>query len=707
MRRIENTCRLLFVLTAILSISCSRVELPCYTDWFMMAESASDPMKEYLLCSTDSGDPVIERTRDKTVLTYKQVKGLNVDVQIVYTRSCDGKAVVATPYVTNNQNDCVIRSFTGPILTGLQFDFDKYDLLVPYCMGAVISEVPEKEETGEKTKVWDWNADGKFYQFNLSSPYPWGACPTFWYDFFSEEDGLYISSHDSSFSGKKAIIRYLPDEDEFNFGIENYQICRCGESKEIPSTIVYRHQGDWHEGARYYRKWYDSCLDIMQGPKWLDDVSGWFLAIMKQQNNEVIFPYESLGTDIDRFTDELGINMVGVFGWGPGGHDRFYPEYYPDSLLGGEKALRAGIAALKAKGKHVIMYANGQLIDQNGTEFWEETGKKVSVMEKGGFPHSEEWHKYSDTSGRRFGTACLYSEEWKNSMLDLAMQAYDLGADGILYDQFATTVLQYCYSQNHGHNVPEVVHEKDRALITAYLKAEMSKVDPDFIILTEGLSDALLPSIALFHGGQEGVVGMTQSQLDNMVRKKSPWYLFPQMFRYTFPEMRSTLRIQGPVNMPHMMNYGTVFGLRNEIEARYAPDVEYLKTGEIPTPEDYGTVLGKPSYTEVPHDPSFCKEYCRKVSELQRKYSDLLWKGRFVDNEGFILNASESCVMSSSFENGNRKAVVVSNVSADKIVSYNVEVKGYNFVEAYGPDGVIDPSEPLMGNGLAVLVYEK
>ena len=67
-------------------------------------------------------------------------------------------------------------------------------------------------------------------------------------------------------------------------------------------------------------------------------------------------------------------------------------------------------------------------------------------------------------------------------------------------EMFAEFKPTYCYHTDHGHRVPRIVYEADRLDNMAYVQREMTKINPDFVVMTEGLADYELNMVGMFHG---------------------------------------------------------------------------------------------------------------------------------------------------------------------------------------------------------------
>jgi len=115
-------------------------------------------------------------------------------------------------------------------------------------------------------------------------------------------------------------------------------------------------------------------------------------------------PYNPLDRPAE-IADQRGLDLIGLFGWGYGGHDHLCPDYNPCPVMGGEQALRAGIRQAHARGKRVVLYANGQL-EERGTAYWTTTGQHLAVTRKDGGTVQEFWHKYGNTPGYHFDIGC-------------------------------------------------------------------------------------------------------------------------------------------------------------------------------------------------------------------------------------------------------------------------------------------------------------
>ena len=376
------------------------------------------------------------------------------------------------------------------------------------------------------------------------------------------------------------------------------------------------------------------------------------------------------------------MDILGLFGWAQGGHDHLYPDYIPDAQMGGAEALRKSLKEVRRHGKRSIIYANGQLIDM-ATEYYRTHGKDQAVLKEDGTPLRQDWQKFKSFPAVKCVLACQLAEGWHKRMLELARQAHDLGADGILFDQLGVTGPMPCWATNHGHPSPSMVYAGERAIWLRRVADEMKRIDPEFIVMTEGLHDSLLDSVLLFHGCMFGVHTHTEKQMRALLGGNLDDDLFPEMFRFTFPEVLTTQRHPTPMLNRLEANYACLYGLRYEIESRYAPDVRYLKEGVIPTREDYADVLNPPRIDIIAATPpAEATRYLKQLTEFQRRHATLLWRGQFVDDRGFQFKGER--LIAKGYTAGNQLAVLVWNPS-DQPATFSLAVPKARLTTAAEP----------------------
>ena len=677
--------------------------------WTMVIESVSNNKKELTLTNADCNAPI----RKGNTFIYGNVGGKDIDVQLTYAASKDCKgALEISAVIENNEEDWMVKIWNYPALKGFKTGKDDVFML-PMGTGwqLPLKAVASVPESGEKApKPWSWNA--KTGNYECVKSYPSKHCSMQWGLLRTGEECVYFASYDDKFSSKNMETSYNPATAEALINFRHKMTCFPGTTAEVPPMVVRKYKGDWYEAADSYREWFHAKRQCLERPEWLRNNTGWLLAILKQQNDEVIVPYEEIGGILTDAAIERGLDILGLFGRGIGGHDRYYPDYSPDPKLGGEEALRKGIAKAKERGMRVVLYTNGQLLDQDCPWFWPDTGQFITVQRKTGVLESQTWHKYKDAPARVHGLACHSCQTWRDIMLRLAMQAYDLGADGLLYDQLSCSDPKYCYNPDHGHPVPAIVYENDLNANINFIQQEMAKIDPEFVVMTEGLVDAHMNVVDMFHGSSPAAVLPSKGDFIKRFKdEERSYHFFYELYRYTFPEVISTIRIANASNTRFILNYGLAYGMRNEMELRYASDRKYVEKNLIPSEEDYGNVLGAPSVKlmEEAGDPLEAEKYHRQVLTFQKNRSDLLMNGCFRAGNGVELEASSDLVMANAFASadGSKVGVLVWNMSEEP-VSYKVAYPGYTQKGVESPDkDQVNPGDALDPQSVHFVMFEK
>jgi hypothetical protein len=605
--------------------------------------------------------------------------------------------VAWTGSLANNDAGIRATAFRGPWTSRLKVAPDEASLYLAEGFGRRVRTFPSEREMsslpalGAPRKNWgaptDWRktGDGSAFFDTAFNPGPRFSMP--WIAFDTGFGTFYAGAHDAKARPKAMRVRWSPQDNFAGFAFRHIFTLRAGETWSLPETVFARESGGWHDAAKRYRAWYDSTHDVRAAaPDWTRDLTGWLLVIMKQQNEELMWPY----TDIPKLCDVAernGLNCIGLFGWTVGGHDHLYPDYDPDPKMGGVEALKAGIAEAHKRNIRVCIYANGQLQQVGATKFWDEHGKRLALCRKDGSFEIQTYHKYADIPVYQFALGCLCGGAWHDRMLSLARQADSFGADAILYDQLGMFQPFECWGKEHGHPVPWYTYGEERAGFIRRITDTMHKENPKFAVFTEGLHDSVLDSISLFHGCQYGAF---QREVDSVKARASSAKFeklesFPEMWRYTFPELVSTMRFPTPMVPRSVANYAAAFGFRHELEIRYAPDRKYSLDGKVPVREDYGMVKNLPSLAAMQGTPpAVASAYLKAVCDFQRAHAKYLMRGKFVDEDGFTCSA-KGVVAKRFVADDSTSAVIAWNVS-DKPQA--VSIKGLGAVKGvFAPAG--------------------
>lgn len=563
-----------------------------------------------------------------------------------------------------------IRELTCPLFTELSVKGSDTQIIWPNSLGERFSDL------------------NQFGSRSFDYPSTSGSMP--WFTINSGNQGIYLGCHDKERGSKNFRLEYLNKRNIFRSSV-SFPV--YANKFIIPPVMIKPYTGTWHIASKFYRSWFDTHFRLPVISDWMRDNAGLMLTILKQQNGSVMWHYN----DIEKLCDiagKLNIRLIGLWGWAIGGHDRLYPDYTPDNLLGGMEKLKKAISSARKRGFKIIVYSNGTIMDAS-TEFYRTNGIKTIQMNEKKQPNIEFYLKHSNTSPVILARACPGSSLWRNLILGLAQNAKSLGVDAFYIDQVGVRVPFLCFSDKHDHILPQEAYTKYRFKMMHDIRASMKETDPEFSIITEGTVDALLPEIDVFHGLGPGSIITPNS--------------FPEMFRYTFPESIIIQLNPSPALTRYDANYAAVYGLRHEIMCRYEPDAEYLKSGHLPSQKDYSDLYinDPPSVKKITEAPAGeVSDYVHKLIEFENRYGLFFRRGKFIDHDGIEITGED--IVAKGFLSGNRLAVVVWNRNSSGVRNFSVSVGGYRLAEIAEP-GKTDVSltSGLDANSLRLLIFEK
>lgn len=589
-------------------------------------------------------------------------------IVVKFTIEVKNDAFCFSGVLHSNAKEWILKELTFPVFSNLSFNNKDIRIYWPNSLG----------ECFDNHKQFG----ARYFE------YPGTHGSMAWFSINTPENGIYIGGHDPEM-GSKTFHLDCRDINYFNtsvsFPINNNQFT-------IPEIFIKPYSGDWHVASRYYRDWYDKNFQLAKVPQWMRDNAGLMLNILKQQNGSVMWSYK----DIDRLCDigeKLNLNLIGLWGWAVGGHDRLYPNYAPDNLMGGRMELEKAIKRAQQRGFKVICYSNGTIMDTS-TDYYLYNGKETLQLTENSRPNIEYYLKHTNTTPVVLARACPGSALWRKTIMDLASNAQSLGMDAFYIDQVGVRSPVMCFADNHEHGLPQEAYTKYRFQMMKEVRNKMQETDPEFPIITEGTVDALLPYVDAFHG-----LGSGQSVSQNG---------FPELFRYTFPESIIIQLNSSPATKRSDINFATVYGLRHEIMSRYEPDVEYLKYGKIPTDKDYKNyyISAPPDLSTFDSSSKETQSYTHSVIQFENDNSSFFRRGKFIDQEGIKINGTD--ILAKGFINGEKIGVIVWNQNISEKRNFSISVPGYKLIKSSEPNKPeVDANSILDANSLRLLVFEK
>lgn len=505
-----------------------------------------------------------------------------------------------------------------------------------------------------------------------------------WYSVNDKEGGIYLGGHDPLRGSKKFYLHFDPSEKVFRTGV-GFPV--YGRDFTVPDIILSLYQGSWHYASKYYRAWHDRNFKLPEISQWTKENAGLMLTILKQQNGSVNWNYKDMDHLCD-IAEKLNIKLIGLWGRGVGGHDRLYPNYTPDNLLGGREELKKAIDRAHQRGFKVVVYSNGTIMDAS-TDFYTYNGIQTLLLNERKQPNIEYYLKHRNTTPVIQAMACPGSSLWRKTITDLALDAKSLGVDAFYIDQVGVRGPLMCYSERHDHATPQEAYTKYRVQMMREVRNKMKAIDPEFSIITEGSIDELLTDIDVFHA-----LGPTN---------------FPEMFRYTFPESIVIMLNASPATSRFDANYAALYGLRHEIMSRYEADADYLKYGKIPTAQSYADCFVNnppPLHTMNQATPQEVTQYTHDLIGFENENNRFFRTGKFIDQDGIEFRGNDVAVK--GFVNGTEIGVVAWNKHLSEKRDFSVSVPGYKLIKASEPGKPdAEASSPLDPNSIRLLVFER
>jgi len=365
-----------------------------------------------------------------------------------------------------------------------------------------------------------------------------------WVDYGNEDSGIYIGVHDE-----------VPIIKLWTVGKRNGKpwvrvrftdICLMpGESYDLPPVVVWKHAGDWHNGAALYRAWAESWMEKPSGTKWYYDAPAWsWLGFKNQHSPKAHRVYADIPSGA-RAVAEHGVRLLNAAGWLEHGHDTHYPDYFAGKSLGGSEALKQAVDEVHKLGMRISFYTNGRIADPEGSigsmldwANWtvkaptRETARAMQHLHANFQPDANfdvAWNTSGTTIIETYGKVdfavmCPGSREWRELFVSrIEEMARNYHADGTFIDQICGAWAYPCYSDSHDHDRPNEAWSGYLELLSK-LRSRLRAVNPDFQMSTEGVCDIL---------GQFFDVQQGHNDWDTQVGPKAR--PLPELYGYTFP----------------------------------------------------------------------------------------------------------------------------------------------------------------------------
>ncbi|MCI9192769.1 MAG: hypothetical protein HFE92_05140 [Acutalibacter muris] len=635
-------------------------------------------------------DQDFEASEDGESLSFRckalRTKRTGADIGVTLRIALKEDQLIYTAEI-ENRDEVLITDFTYPI-TGevAKLGAEKAPaLLWPNQCGAMVSNIGKYLDHLPPT----WEA----HPYSLSITYPGGHAAggsMQWMALTDGENTLSFSGRDEMFYASELRVTGGKAHHE----TASLMLCRLpfaqkGEIWQSAPVVLTLYAGDWHRAAREYRAWAETWRPEHKKPRWIEDMQGYFLVINKQQFGAEMWPYDQI-PKLYELAQAHGFDTLGLFGWYDSGHDNQYPDLKVSESMGGTEALRENIRKVQERGGHVTLYHQGHLMEVT-SEYYKNGGCANESVSRWGTPYYEAYNKahksrfLSHFTNKVFSNACPSSPAWQELMEEKTEFISGFGADGVLFDQIGGMYPYPCFNKEHPHALgkPSLSMSQGRRKLLGRLQKKSKEIGSEFCFMTEHVTDLYSAYADCLHG--MFLSPFAQGERREALEGGEPMMTnFPELFRYCFPKTYVTVRNPAPYMTRRVANFCFLYGLKLEMEVRYEADKQDLLADKWPEYRQYG----------------------KAVSDLRRRYWQLLGRGEFRDTDP--LDIPSPGLLAKAFVNGSQLAAALWNDSGEPISLEGFDAPGWTFEKAAALTGELsDMPKEIAPEEIMVILYNK
>ncbi|MCG3148450.1 MAG: hypothetical protein PCFJNLEI_01893 [Verrucomicrobiae bacterium] len=557
------------------------------------------------------------------------------DVSLTYTVALEDEAVIFRASLTNRERQPVAELWF-PQIGGMKDLAGRRDghLSSPGYLSCENYKVFTKMPIGSFAEPAEW-----------SLHYP-GLMLMPWWELYepTNDVGVYLGYHDvtcrystwhlhlhPTVSGRATDSWLTPAETGGQpiglvFSHVRYPYIHSGETYETGEFVLRAHKGDWHAGAKHYRRWFDRHWKVDGTHSWLRQKSAWFTSILQTPEDRIVADYATYDQWCQD-AQQYGISCYELIGWANGGLERGYPYYVPAEKLGGRAAFRQLLQSIDSRAGKCLVFANYNVLDSNSEEYRTKLREWTHQDLLGTTPNWMSWG-YSTLSARRTLTSRRHVlssilPELEELLGDQFEQLVRDGAHGLQLDKV-------CVNARLDFN-PRNTWKPDEALSEGLVAAigrlhqRLKAINPEFCLASEAAHDRLIPFVDVFYRAQQGF-------------SISP-------LRYVFPEWTACVHISAP------RDFNGVNGA--------------VLTGGVicVEPEMYRSTLANPLWHEM-------ARYIQEIERLRHDLADIIFLANYFDT----FDASVTVVGGEKVEyrvhghrETDRRALVIANPTAGEI----------------------------------------
>lgn len=332
-------------------------------------------------------------------------------------------------------------------------------ILWPYNEGVIVDNITEREGEMFRHREPEYPSEGSYAMCPGMVSTPLLAVT-------SDNGGVYFAAHDAK-DNTKAVDFYRTD-DGIGLQMRLYPGINGGVYETDYDTVLGVFEGDWHDGAEIYRRWFEKnksprFKEIENNenlPDWYGESPVVVTYCVRGHHDtddmkpNKLFPYINGLPVIRELSERLNSKILVILmhweGTAPWAPPFVWPPY------GGKEALEEYINALHAEGHLLGVYCSGlgwtqksKLTDYSGEEMFKDRdlGKIMCVSPKGELPLSK-----ICTAQRSGYDMCPSQKKCKDIMVGEVEKMAASGVDYIqLMDQNHGGTPYFCYSREHGH----------------------------------------------------------------------------------------------------------------------------------------------------------------------------------------------------------------------------------------------------------------
>lgn len=555
--------------------------------------------------------PEITADGNKLTVVYSKLISDNreLDIKLIFNYELSGDTLT-TSYKVENNSDVLVAEVQFTPLSGIHSlnGNPKADYIMwPKTQGLKVA-APALSDLSTYAGYRKYERHD-FLHTDLDCLYPGGASMQY-YVLCNDDEGIYVGCHDKTHQTICMHVERNVKDNTLRIGINKYPFAEQGETY-VSEPIVYTMlNGDWHLGAKIYRKWSESIgWKAPDSPEWAKQFQGWLRCIFRTHHGEYNWKYKDIPRLFDQ-AQEYGLNTIFVLGWPKGGFARRWPDYVVDPEQGGAEELKKAIDYVHSKGGKLLMFLSYFLIDRKSDFYTKEGGDSATIKDIWGeeIPFRETYcgeatyRKLPNQPMPMFGS-CPGSDLWEEKMKKSANYCLELGADGVLYD-LGGMLPYFCFSKEHDHEKPNFSYAtKDKRF--AALRANVRSHGTERIISQEHCVDIFAQSMDIIHSTGFHASGVPRNKKQML-----------EYFRYTFPEIMLTNRSMGmdEDNYVENINYTFIYGLAYDMTI-------YRCCGDL---------------NDIPNYAA----YMSQAIKLREKYSKYFYGGKFIDTDGVSVDSS-------------------------------------------------------------------